>query len=241
MLRGSVMTEVGKHVAVPTGNVQELQEEMTHLGTYRQQLLGGETGLRTWIDDRAAAIKREVSAQHVSRNERREALPVLDPVVLTWRHSRHPYGVPVPKLALIEIQATSKAEFYIHQDGHTRHLTVAGDPYADVMAGLQRWRRRADVHHVELTYTYTGTIPPDIRTTIRDEAPNFSKVFLLADAPLDSWEAKRGEKIIRPKIRHLDPLVLGYLHDTFVVLGKFDPTPLEEYVAAEFTHRQLGA
>jgi hypothetical protein len=234
----SVMQEVSKHVAVPTLDPDALKKEIVMLGERRESLLPGETVLREWIDRRAENLKIVANSYHLSTREGR-SLPVLDPVVLDWRHARRPHRVPVPKLALVPVMESDTMLF--RTDGQQTGPAIKGYHYRDVNEALHNWRRRDDRSRVGLEWKFNGTIPNEERELITREAGNYEQIFLLADAPPESWKWVIGDKIERPKVARWDPIILGYHSGVFVVLGQFDPTPLELYVAAEFTHRQLGA
>jgi hypothetical protein len=61
---------------------------------------------------------------------------------------------------------------------------------------------------------------------------------MLVEAPHEQWTIKNEEK---ERVRYLDPLILGHRGSDLFLVGSFDPTPIEEYVAAEFTMKELTA
>lgn len=84
------------------------------------------------------------------------------------------------------------------------------------------------MYSVKLHAKLGGTIPDNIRELIRKEKNNFDKILILAAAPEWSLEAKRQVVI------QADPLVIGQKRNKYYLLGKFDLTPLEKWLEAEF-------
>jgi hypothetical protein len=88
-----------------------------------------------------------------------------------------------------------------------------------------------------LTYRFRGAIPDETRAKIRSVHRSFEQVYLLAETTPESWRLERVGKSFRQQVRDLwdDPLVVGYAAGTLWLIDSFDPTPLEQYVASEFT------
>jgi hypothetical protein len=176
--------------------------------------------------------------------------------VLRWRHDFRftrsaIYKVPLPKLALINI---SSPTFYLARMEDSRQATSpmpAGCDayYSDILKQLNR--ATAFFKKSMLSFTWRGLIPDDAKKTI-DEAEKFfgrykgqysseignPRVYLLVEAPHEQWAIKNEEK---ERVRYLDPLILGHRGTDLFLIGSFDPTPIEEYVAAEFTMKELTA
>lgn len=183
---------------------------------------------------------------------------VLDKSVLRWRYDlRYTrsgiFKVPLPKLALINI---SSPTFYLCRMEHSRQETSLMPSsctvyYNDILKQLDR--ATAFFKKSTLSFTWRGLVPDDAKQII-DEAEGFfghykssggyanevgnPRIYLLVEAPHEQWTIKNEEK---ERVRHLDPLILGHRGSDLFMIGSFDPTPIEEYVAAEFTMKELTA
>lgn len=82
---------------------------------------------------------------------------------------------------------------------------------------------------ISISAEYHGIIPDQVRDLINQELRHFDEICILAE--VEEWKVN---KVIRPR---LDPLVIGYKKSskTWFLLASYDTTPLEEYVAREFT------
>lgn len=182
---------------------------------------------------------------------------ILDPRVLRWRYDfRHLrttiFRVPLPKLALLNI--ASPTFFLSRVDSGAQNSSILPANYANTYYGdILRQLNRATsfVKKSTLSFTWHGLIPPE-HAAFLDEAENFfghykghyanevgdPRVYLLTEAPAEQWTIKNEEK---EKVRYLDPLILGHRSRLLFVIGAFDPTPVEEYVQAEFTMKELTA
>lgn len=183
---------------------------------------------------------------------------ILSQSVLRWRHDFRftrsaIFKVPLPKLALVNI---SSPTFFLSRMENSRQETSIMPTscqicYNDVLAQLNR--ATAFFKKSTLSFTWRGLIPDDARAVI-DEAESFfghykssnsysdkndtPRVYLLMEAPHEQWTIKNEEK---ERVRYLDPLILGHRGADLFLVGSFDPTPIEEYVAAEFTMKELTA
>lgn len=88
------------------------------------------------------------------------------------------------------------------------------------------WSRRS----VSLAAVMGNFIPDDIRKIISSALTSrtFEDIYILAEAP--SWELS-SEKL--PAVKE-DPLVIGRKGKHFYLLAKFDLSPLEKWIDAEF-------
>lgn len=224
------------HIRQPQPDLKELHTEMALLTQKQNRLLPSETQLKNWMTERARAIKHEVGEFEASAAAGK---PILDPVVLTWRHPLRLKGIPVPKLALINPFNGPTMRFDVEtttSDPVWRHYQDVVDAISNRMGGRRRRTK------IRMTFTYDGVIPDDTRDLIYEQSNNFERVLLLVDAPHSVWKYQDAKAERPPRPRYLDPLVLGYTSKGhLVVLGQFDPTPLELYVAAEFSAKQLTA
>lgn len=179
---------------------------------------------------------------------------ILNMDVLRWRWIRHLNAnvlrMPVPKLALINLSGPT---FFIErreEKGQTCSVLPPGLPeshYGDIIKQLNR--ATAFGSRYKLSFTWEGIIP-QASAEIISEAEEFfgdyntsasysrdvrPRVYFLAEAPFDGWTVDSERSPRPPKPRYVDPLIVGHYFDKLYVVGSFDPTPLEQYIAAEFT------
>lgn len=172
---------------------------------------------------------------------------LLDISVLRWRYpiralNANMFRVPVPRLALINI---GDPKFFIKRmtgSSQTSSMLPNGLPlraYGDIVKQLDR--ATAFGRDYTLSHTWQGIIPDAAKETI-DRAENHfgyyqhgrtPRVYLLTEAPFDMWSME-SEPSPRPP-RYLDPLIVGHADGNLFMVGSFDPTPLEQYIAEEFT------
>jgi hypothetical protein len=88
---------------------------------------------------------------------------------------------------------------------------------------------------LQIMTTFQGIIPQKTKEVIQEHKSRFDQIYILAE--VDSWRELHLERSL-PSQLNVDPLVLGYINGSqhFYVLDKFDITPLEHYVASEFTN-----
>lgn len=249
---------LGTAVAPPTdiGGLQKLRDELV---SEKYSCLPVEVSLLAKLEQEIAAVEEALTSAKVN-DKRRTPLSHLDFDVLSWRHKDSIGGVPVPKLALINVQAGNTATFRSNWVGgdHRKlsddvaykepETSTAGQlhaAYQDVHSGLRNRLSRI-TNSATLGYSFEGAIPKDIRSLIKEAQRAFPAVYLLADAPFDGWRFSsthetRAERAAKRRaaraemMRHLDPLVLGYGGKKLWVLGAFDATEIEQYIKAEFT------
>lgn len=218
-------------------SVPELEAEAKLLAERASALLPVEADARAVLRERLEAVQGNLQ---LARSVQGDRAKLLSKEVLEWRHSLTFKGVPVPKLALIRVHDAStrfsvRGPFAFEVTLDTKLARY----YDDVRDGL-RWRTRKNSEDTaSLTYAYKGVIPPDARQTINEgiAAYGSSNVLLLCDAPRDAWayrESRRSRAERFAEARALDPIIVAQVHDRLVVLGSFDPTTIEQYVAGEF-------
>ena len=80
---------------------------------------------------------------------------------------------------------------------------------------------------------FEGIIPNEIRNIIRSAQSSglFKEVFLLAEVP--KW--KKATRPTPQPIAQGDPLVIGWDGINFRLIAAFDTTPIEQYIADEFS------
>lgn len=179
---------------------------------------------------------------------------ILNQDVLRWRWPlRHLKAnilrVPVPKLALINL---SDPTFFLErlekskQESSTLPSGLIERAYGDVIKQLNR--ATAFGRRYTLSFTWDGVIP-QASTEVIQEAEEFfglyetkeygkssrPRVYFLAEAPFDGWIVDSERSPRPPRPRYVDPLIIGHHGENLYVVGSFDPTPLEHYIASEFT------
>jgi len=71
-------------------------------------------------------------------------------------------------------------------------------------------------------------IPEDARALIAEAQSCMGTIYLVAERTADDWQKSPLS------IQTLDPLIIGFQGGHFFYVGKFDSTPLEDYVTDEF-------
>lgn len=214
---------------VPRHDKEELEAEIVRQRQLRTGLMGVEVRASQQIDvniaQLSALVKREELRGKIGD------LPRVDPVVLTWRKKIKVHGnvIPVPELALYSLHhPTLKLRVeWVGRENWTPDLPdFAIAAYKDTVDALAKTIDSGHSQAFTLTTTYDGVIPAETKEKIREAEEQFEDVRLLAEAP--NWSVH-----IEP--RHVDPIVVGIAAETMWVIDIFDPTPVEEYVASEFT------
>jgi hypothetical protein len=100
---------------------------------------------------------------------------------------------------------------------------------AEALGGLARFGSFHNVWHYGLNATFSGVIPLETKEKIREaqRSQAFEDIRVLAEA---DWSL---ERYANPY--YADPIVVGLVEGQMWVIDVFDPTPLEEYIAKEFT------
>lgn len=192
-----------------------------------------------------ATITAEIStiSQKISRQQVHEAgFPELDPVILSWRHDQKMQlpgwgrdrnsawieklvDVPVPKLAVF---TTETATMTIDQ--YSVFPRLIGHHWHDVQKELAPIRHPYSVGRSEfsLQTRFTGVIPDRIRDLLVAGVAPFrpDELALIADAPFENWQTV--------EVQRTDPLVVGVKDGRMFLIDRFDPTPIERYIADEF-------
>jgi hypothetical protein len=246
-LAGSPIPAVNKRL-VPLR--EATQAELEDLVAKRDNLLPIEKEARKRLEHQIRCASVVLQFPHAR---------LLDPQVLRWRWPNRPlraaiFQVPVPKLVLVNIE---DPKFFLQvreNNNRTTSLLPGGTDfvnraYGDIIKRLNKATIFGERY--TLSYTWEGIIPESGKKIIehavrffghykdaygRQSSPN---VYLLTEAPHKEWTMK-SEPIPRPP-RHIDPLIVGHMGDDLFVVGAFDPTPLEQYVAMEFMTLPPGA
>lgn len=161
-----------------------------------------------------------------------EKYPRLSLQPLTWRDENKR-----PRLIPFSIQNAS-FRFTVDDSDHWtrfgRHEPITPkmpypiiNCYKDVLASI---RQRGFI--TTLSTNWEGVIPPDVRQIAKNNTDfKQSDMYLIAEPT--KWELSFEKLPERPF--NYDPLLVGYAEGSFWLLAKFDVTPLEHYVASEFT------
>lgn len=227
---------------------EAVDAERTKVMSKRNSLLPVEAHLKAALDEHDKALKDELTVIETFKGG--TPLPMLSKEVLGWRHGRTIHGIPVPQLALISLTRGTGEMRLLCDENKSRKVESAGDfryCYQDVLNLLGRGSR---VRSETLTWRFRGVIPDATRKLIRQQQNTFSEVFLLAEAPLQTWDHTRNEETriermtrraaeARERMRYLDPIVCGYAANRLWVIDVFDPTPVEQYILSEFTQKAL--
>lgn len=84
-------------------------------------------------------------------------------------------------------------------------------------------------YKIKLKTAFAGVIPDNVRQLITSNTHRFQKICLIYE--VGKWQIDVERK---PKVVDRDPLVVGYKQGVYYLLAKFDTTPAEEWVKAEF-------
>lgn len=158
--------------------------------------------------------------------------PKMSPEPLRWRDAQ---GFP-----LLVPFSLDEPCFRIRADGWFPHLLPDGirQHYADVVMLLQKMgtqgsriagRRPTRGEGLCIEARFEGIIPPETRQKILPLIQTWTllrdRIYLLAE--VEEWEAG---------LIKVDPLVIGcHRNGDLLLIDSFDVTPLEEYIAREFT------
>lgn len=210
-----------------------ISSEIVRLTHERQLLYGIELAATTMLNNKIAELsrvnKRACCIDKISFEKK-----ILSPEVLTWRKSQGiPYKgqespVPQPEVGLFGLD--------------TPHLSMSNhgswDPslppslaalYDDVKGALWQLDKNGYMFEYNMTATFSGLIPAETKEKIQEARKSnaFTQIRLLAET---DWSI-----VQLPNPLYADPIVVGLIDDEMWVIDVFDPTPLEDYIAKEFT------
>lgn len=242
---------------------EDLLNEAERLVEMRKTLLPVEEASRRELEQRVDVLLREAHRLEIAETLDKPA--VLDPIVFSWTNTvpgwkadgKGPFNfkqgrwveIEVPALAYIPL---SRSDLTLATDSWG-HVEVNGwrstersfppavyDHYFETMQSIRALdRERA----VTLTYTYSGVLPDNVRQIVRDETrtddygksrlKRFDELALVCDA--SKWDIQTQKAPPPPPPAVWDPILVGILKGDFWILATFDPTPLEQYIASEFS------
>lgn len=215
----------------------EISNELARLNRERQSLFGVEELAARHVASRISTMKQSLIKVKAHQKLEGQTLQKLSPEVLTWRKKDYIESngcvVPVPELAMFSLD---DANFSLRTSGWTDWRCTPDLPqaltlqYQDVFTALNGLDAKSHYRmgHA-LIATFTGVIPAETKKKISaaKDSKAFSSIHLVAEA---DWTLD-----IHPNPYYADPIVVGLVNDEMWVIDVFDPTPLEEYAAREFT------
>lgn len=210
--------------------------EIYRLNRELKSLYGIEAGAVTAINTRLAELTGEQrKARAYTRYKGDKKL--LSAEVLTWRKPEPlmhgTVAVPQPEVGLFSLD---QAELMLHsqwldhgewQPALPRKLT---QQYKDVYGALGVLNNMMSFGSAfSIRAAFSGLIPAETKEKIREAQSSavFSDIRLLAET---SWKLQET-----PQPFYADPIVIGLVDAEMWVIDVFDPTPLEDYIAREFT------
>lgn len=228
---------------------EELLEESRRLTSLRDGLLPVEEAAKESLEKRLDHVVREIELLDLSKEF--GSIPVLSQEVFSWTKMqpgwRSAFGwsyIDVPALAYLPVTAEA-CEISVNRHGR---IEINGDNqyysnnnprvpwkvdkhYREIARQLGRRHCSDRREIITLTYSYAGIIPADIRDVIHTEkqARRFDDLAFVCDA--DRWQVGVTEI---PRV-YFDPILVGLKAGALWVLATFDPTPVESYIASEFT------
>lgn len=204
----------------------------------KDKLFGIEEGARKQLE--RAIFDLDTQKHEYNAHKRLSAFGTpkcIDPEVLRWR-KREPcivqgVAIPVPELALFSLDSPTTSIWWDYHGNIGPGIPYGfAAHYEDVFSALERVStaktqgQLAFGHYMEkITAEFTGVIPDRTRERILEAHKHkvFDGICLLAEA---EWEQ---QSVL------VDPIVVGCSAGKLWVVDIFDPTPIEEYVAQEFT------
>lgn len=107
--------------------------------------------------------------------------------------------------------------------------------YTDLIEKARRVCNAEKIGDAYFKATFAGVIPDKAREIIQNgkKLPDVEQVFLIADV---TGEVQFHDETT-PRPQNLDPIICGWVPKSkqVIILGVFDPTKLENWVASEFT------
>jgi len=233
-----------QHTITPPTDSTAFNARLLALVAKRERLLPVEHRAIKLLTDEIAKVEAEIHNSNAAKTAVDCAM--IDPVVFSWTRRQHAWGrakgwlprvqLDVPSLAYLPLD---KAAISIKVDiWGTRHDEYQPEPpecvlheWQKIVNGIRSQLSPNKVLSVRLTYSYHGVVPERIRQIINKEEreARFDALGLVCDA---YWDISR---IDAPPRKLLDPILVGVKDDSLWVIEAFDPTPLESYIANEFT------
>lgn len=217
-------------------DLELVNHEVARLTHEKGMLFGIEQEAAAALDQRLSEVKSE---QHKARAFEKFAGEKLrvDNEVLTWRKPEPLYHegtlIKVPEIGLFGLgqpwlRLTTR--WVGHGQWEPALPRCLTELYSDVYNTLSSlYKLHSYRQEFSIFAAFTGVIPADTKKKIREAQVSraFDDIRLLAEA---EWAVQST-----PSPLYADPIVVGLVEDEMWVIDVFDPTPLEEYIAREFT------
>lgn len=95
---------------------------------------------------------------------------------------------------------------------------------------IEKKYKQALKEGIEISSTFHGLIPTETRGKIKEAQRLFgNEIYLVAETAPEEWNVRRAPRIVK------DPILVGVAKNEAFYLDRFDTTPMEEYVAKEFS------
>lgn len=234
---------IEKALATATTVVEEaevlaLEAEIKRLTTLHEELLPAERTAKAKIAEKGRELRQRLT--EITTTQALD-LPRLDPTILAWTKIQPAWYkivskqlLNLPVFAYVPLNQPSCDLRVTREDQWGNVPQIVMDQYGEMFKGLRKHlsqdpftgRRR-----INLSYTYEGVIPDEMRKIIAREhlSGRFDDLGLICE--VDKWEINE-ERVPR---QLLDPILVGVKNNALWVLGSFDPTPVEHYITQEFT------
>jgi len=235
--------ERAKNVITPFSsdiNLEAVSIEIGRLSRQSASLLGIESHAKDSIDIKINELQaKQRIAEAYSRFGGVKLQ--LSSEVLTWRKPELAYAlgkfaIPLPEVALFGLE---RSITWLRSSWP--YVEVEVDPalppslrglYRDVSQALETAASSNDSFHsgsIAIIAAFSGVIPAETKAKISDAKASmaFTDIRVLAEA---DWTVD-----VQPAPYYTDPIVVGLVEDQMWVIDVFDPTPLEDYIAREFT------
>ena len=205
---------------------------LSRIDQLQSSLFPVERGLLPVIRSKKSEVAKRVRQLESLDKMNQYAVFSLEP--LTWRNKQG-----LPRLAVFSLESPDfeLAVIGSHNGWDSRRRwrqkvspklpQKMMDCYKDVLGKLSALAKETK-KTTRLRAQFGMLIPQNVKEQIVRARGEFKEIFVVAEAP--RWDLKQTA-IPRPD---KDPLVVGYDGVNYWLIAAFDPTPLEEYIKAEF-------
>jgi hypothetical protein len=217
-------------------DIEAVNCEVGRLNREVRMMFGIEADAVMAINQKLRDLQR-MQLKHRAHQRFADVKHKIDLEVLTWRKPEplH-YGksvIPQPEVGLFGL--TQPWLRLSSTFNGTANWTPKLSPhiskmYGDVASALSELDN-STTHHMShhISASFSGVVPTETRQKIfaAQTSKAFTDVRILAET---SWTLEAT-----PVPFYADPIVVGLVDDEMWVIDIFDPTPLEDYIAREFT------
>jgi hypothetical protein len=208
-------------------------ETLNRIDQLQSSLLPVEHGLLPAI--RSKKIEAAKRVRQLESLDKLNQYPVFSLEPLSWRNKEGfprlaVFSLESPDLEFAVVGSYSRVDWRLkrrwRQKVSPKLPQGMMDCYKDVLDKLSAIAKETK-KTARLRAQFGMLIPQAIKTEIARVRGEFKEIFIIAEAP--RWDLKLTA-IPKPK----DPLVVGYDGVNYWLIAAFDPTPLENYIKAEF-------